>query len=369
MLRHWLGKSLSKLLVGVCAALACLPMTGTARARQGTPVPAVASGASCANPAALFGFHSGFWVNLHHFLYAGAVAEASRNGPHPSRLEAEDTAPLQHLDTAEGSAWNAAIAYYERSVVSRDLLFDQGMGEIKNQLEDAGDSTDLAHTDIPAALKAVLLRAAPIYRKYWWTAQDARNHRWIAAVQPLVAAHGTAMCEALAKIYEQAWPAQPVRVDVVGYANWAGAYTTLDPVRTTVSSALASYQGQAALEMIFHEASHGMVDKLTAAMADAEKALDNRRPGASSVVSKTLWHAVLFYTAGQLAARQMPGYVPYAEKNGLWQRAWPAPDRELIARDWLPRIEGKVGLQQAATTLVDDVAAHAKPSPHPAAAD
>ncbi|MFS6545869.1 hypothetical protein WHJ71_14580, partial [Staphylococcus aureus] len=134
------------------------------------------------------------------------------------------------LDASERSAWNAAVAYYVKSMVPRDLLFDTGMAEIKNQLEDARDSSDLVQADIPAALKTTLLRVAPIYRKYWWPAQDARNRRWIAGLQPLLAAHGSAMCDGLTRIYEQPWPASPVRVDVVGYANWAGAYTTLGPV-------------------------------------------------------------------------------------------------------------------------------------------
>ncbi|MFK2878070.1 hypothetical protein [Rhodanobacter hydrolyticus] len=360
MLRRWLGRSILKSLALGCWVPACLLFAGMVDARQPAPSPAAPPPADCASPAALFAFHSDFWVNLHHFLYVSAVAAASQNRPHPSRLEADDTATQQRLDTSESGEWNAVVAYYEKSMVSRDLLFDPGMGQIKNQLEDATDSSDLAQTDIPTTLKAMLLQAAPIYRKYWWPAQDSRNHRWIAGLRPLLAAHGSAMCEALTKVYEHPWPASPVRVDVVGYANWAGAYTTLAPVRITITSTQASYQGQASLEMVFHEASHGMVDKLTAAMEDAEKALDRQHAGASAAVPKTLWHAVLFYTAGQLAARQMPGYVPYAEKNGLWQRAWPAPDYDLIARDWLPRIQGHAGLSQAATSLVDDVAVQAQ---------
>ncbi len=72
--------------------------------------------------------------------------------------------------------------------------------------------------------------------------------------------------------------------------------------------------------------------------------------------SNTIWHAVLFYTAGQLVAEQVRGYVPYADQNGLWLRAWPGADRSLIEEDWKPHMQGSVGLQQALTKLIDDLA-------------
>jgi len=41
-------------------------------------------------------------------------------------------------------------------------------------------------------------------------------------------------------------------------ANNTGAYTTLDPLRVTIASTDARNQGSAALEVLFHEASHGI---------------------------------------------------------------------------------------------------------------
>jgi hypothetical protein len=72
--------------------------------------------------------------------------------------------------------------------------------------------------------------------------------------------------------------------------------------------------------------------------------------------------AVLFFTAGELVAAQIPGYVPYADKNGLWVRAWPSPDRSLIEKDWKPHQNGSMELQQALSKLADDLASA---SPHP----
>ena len=78
--------------------------------------------------------------------------------------------------------------------------------------------------------------------------------------------------------------------------------------------------------------------------------------GAPIRFRRSLWHEVLFYTSGDLVAEQVRGYSPYANKNGLWDRAWPGPDYALIERDWKPHMDGTVPLSAALTKLVDDLA-------------
>jgi hypothetical protein len=37
----------------------------------------------------------------------------------------------------------------------------------------------------------------------------------------------------------------------------------------------------------------------------------------------SLAHAIIFYTAGELARRRLgPSYTPYAYKEGVWKRGW-----------------------------------------------
>ena len=139
------------------------------------------------------------------------------------------------------------------------------------------------------------------------------------------------------------------------YANWAGAYTTISPTRPTISTTDPANQGTAALEIVFHETSHGMMEKVMNAMQAAEKAFNSQRTG-KVFHAGSLWHAVLFYTAGQLVAEQVHGYTPYADKNGLWVRAWPDPNRKLIEQDWKPHMNGSVSLQQSLAKLVSDLA-------------
>jgi len=306
-------------------------------------------------PANLFDFHSGFWINLHHFLYRQALLSQPQRGPHSLALTSADSDELQHLSPTERDSWNAAVAYYAESFAKRDLLFDEGLITTKDKLEDAEASSSLANVQIPAELKAVLLSAAPIYRKHWWPRHDALNREWIGQLKPLVSQYGATLCTQMVSVYSQAWPQYPVRVDAVTYANWAGAYTTLYPTRPTISTTDPANQGSAALEIVFHESSHGMMDKTMNMIQLAEENLNKHRAN-GPFHSGSIWHAVLFYTAGELVAEQIPGYLPYADKNGLWVRAWPAPDRSLIEKDWKPRLDGSIALQQALSKLVEDLA-------------
>jgi hypothetical protein len=304
--------------------------------------------------ADLFEFHSGFWVNLHHFLYREAQASMPQKRPHPLTLAEADTDELQRLSANEREAWDQALDYYRRSVAERGLLFDGELIEAKEQLEDAESSADLGSATIPAELKAALLKAAPVYRRHWWTRHNAENQEWIDRVEPLVKQYGPAIAAQMSCIYEEPWPQYPVRVDTVAYADWAGAYTTLRPTRPTISTADPANQGAAALEIVFHEASHGMMGKVMEAMRAAEAGVNAHR--AAAFHSGSSWHAVLFYTAGELVSEQIPGYTPYADRNGLWIRAWPSPDRALIEQDWKPHMDDAIPLQRSLTKLVSDLA-------------
>ena len=77
--------------------------------------------------ANLFDFHSGFWINLHHFLYRQALLSQLQKGPRSLALTRADTDELQHLSPTEREPWNAAVAYYAGSFAKRDLLFDEGL--------------------------------------------------------------------------------------------------------------------------------------------------------------------------------------------------------------------------------------------------
>src|SRR5579872_6269156 len=68
-------------------------------------------------------FHSGFWVNLHHFLYL----EARRRGSSEAREafaqpEFTPAAPAGELTPTEQTAWSAAVDAYSKDWAERNLL-------------------------------------------------------------------------------------------------------------------------------------------------------------------------------------------------------------------------------------------------------
>jgi len=86
-------------------------------------------------------------------------------------------------------------------------------------------------------------------------------------VAPLVRQKGRRLAEGLAEVYRTEWPAARIRVDVAHDAGSAGAYTTLDPLRVTISSNNPDIQGRGAFEVLFHEASRALAGEVNEAIA------------------------------------------------------------------------------------------------------
>jgi hypothetical protein len=155
------------------------------------------------------------------------------------------------------------------------------------------------------------------------------------------------MKKEMADAFQTPWPAEPIQTDVTEYASWSGAYTLLGPTHITVSSAYTANAGPAALETLFHEASHGMIHKVMDAL-NAE--LDSQ---SRLFQSRAVWHAVLFYTVGEVTTRHLDNYVQYGIKNGVFDRGWPGVV-PVLEKDWKPYLDGKIDLATAVHRLVAD---------------
>lgn len=291
-------------------------------------------------------FHSAFWPNLHHVLYAEAWA---RRGVPPQRsLAGVLPEPLQaELSADERDAWERAVAYYDRELAAKDLLFDESMSATRVALLAGGWPQPPA--GLAAEHRAVLAAAAPIYRAHWWAAHDRRNRAWIADVTERVLALSPTVPDRLAALYGTPWFGQPVRVDVVYVANRQGAYTDLDPApaHITVSSTDDDNQQWASAEIVFHEASHALVHPISEAFS--------REAAATGKPIGPLWHVALFYLTGEvvrqaLAARGVE-YTPYLYATGLFDRAWPH-FRTPIESHWRPYVDGRASLDDAVRAVV-----------------
>jgi hypothetical protein len=281
----------------------------------------------------LFSFHSNAWLNLHHYVRSNA-----RGGPAPTGLTDEERAQ-----------WAAGVEFY-KPYVNRDLNADEGMVAIKTALRGAEGKTARARASlegiaIDAALKTTLERIMPIYQKRWWPEHDRANRDWIVAMQPLVDRHGAALSQALARVYDVSWPRDPIPVDLTVTAGASGAYGTSDPAHITISP--STFRGYTALEMLFHEATHGIVPlfSLVSQAAATQKV----------TVPPQLSHAVLFYTAGELTARELKArgidYTAWADA-GFYTTMCGAGCRDKIAEHWTPRLDGKRSVPDALSALV-----------------
>jgi hypothetical protein len=326
-------------------------------------------------PLPVFELHSGFWINLHHTLYhqarmrfAGAPQNQSGKTPGPTLNTAPDAKPA--LTSAEERIWNDAVAYYFANYAAKDLLFSTELIQLKDHLGDFEDCDELSGTKrkfcdagLPAKLTQVLEAAAPVYRAHLWPEHDRANRRWIMGVAPLVREQGVGLSERLADIYQTRWPREKIRVDVTGFANWAAAYTTADPLRVTISSTDSRNQGAAALEVLFHEGSHGIAEPVQAAIIRECRQRDKPIP-------RDLWHALVFYTTGEIIRPVMDssdatagdldgsvpgrGYVPYAVREGLYQRGW-SDYFKLLQKFWQPYLDGTASFDDAIARMVSSL--------------
>jgi hypothetical protein len=328
-------------------------------------------------PLPVFELHSGFWINLHHTLYQEArqrtvppsrQANASRTSSGPTIKSAPSISPA--LTATEKKAWDEAVSYYAENYASKDLLFSTELIQLKNQLGDFEDCDELSgrkrkfcDAGLPLRLTQILEAAAPVYRAHDWPAHDRANRRWILRVAPLVRAQGVGLSERLAEIYQTRWPHEKIRVDVAAYANWAGAYTTVDPLRVTISSLDPRNQGAQALEVLFHEGSHGIAEPVQAAIIRECRQRDKAIP-------RDLWHALVFYTTGEVIRPALAssmatagdkegnvpdgGYTSYASREALYQRGW-KDYFDVLQRFWQPYLDGQASFDDAIARMVSSL--------------
>jgi hypothetical protein len=308
------------------------------------PVPAPVHGQADGH---LFAFRSGFWVNLHHFLY---VQGRARAGTPDSRRLAVVKAPadlegLASRSETERAAWDESIRRYEVGLSKKDAILDDELIGITRKLAAAGNDADPATLGLPSDLVATLTLAAPVYRAVWWPRHSRANAARRADLQGSLDQHGAAAVTRLTTLYRARWPAQPRVIDLVAYANWAGAYST-DGGLIVFASTDEDISGGPGLETLLHESSHQW---------DAE--IDGRLKAIAATQGKPvpagLSHAMIFYTAGEIVSELIPGHVQYADQSGIWTRGAYPQLKVLLDRYWRPYIRGTGTFEAAAAKLVE----------------
>ncbi|MHB8873499.1 MAG: hypothetical protein ACYC8T_07410 [Myxococcaceae bacterium] len=234
-----------------------------------------------AEEAPLFAFHEGFWLNLHQLLLAEGRPHR-RPVPGPAH---------------DGARWVESIGFY-RGDYSQRFFLDDDLAKVNLQL--ASEDASALSPSVGPGLRTALERVAPEFRGSEWPEDLRRSQEWVAQVQPLLARFGRPLAAEVARVFRTPWPGEPLRVELSKQAGPFGAYTVGPPALITMSTADPGYQGAASLEMLFHEASHTLDVPLTQAL---EKECAKR----GVPVPEHLDHALLFYSVGELARRQLAG--------------------------------------------------------------
>ncbi|MCE9669965.1 hypothetical protein LY474_19380 [Myxococcus stipitatus] len=318
--------------------LLSLVLPGCVRRVEPRPEPARDVAPAHGVVARRFELRSSFWVNLHQTLLSQCRPGRSGGGATPET-------PERDAPSGASPEWNAAVAFYRERFAQRSL-FDEELSQLNLRLGDVRDARGLRAAGIPDELASVLEGAARDYHQRW-PEQDRANQQWIARVHPLLERWSADMVADLERLYQVHWPSEPMRVEVSGSAGPFGAFTSEQPPLITISSLDPLYGGEASLEMLFHEASHGgPIEKLARTLS--------RECEAQRKDCGDLWHALLFYTVGAVAQRHLgPGYVPYGQRSGVYERVarWRGYSLAL-EQEWRPYLEGKVDAATALSALV-----------------
>jgi hypothetical protein len=287
--------------------------------------------------ATRFQIQSNFWVNLHQRLQ------------HESATLRDTITTTSDEDRAE---WNRAVEAYRAHFGQRLPWVDPEIVALHDALSRTAENT--TPSGIPDAVRDVLVRVAPVYRRDAWPADNRANRFWIAYAEPMLRNGEEELVREHERVYGTKWP-EHVVIDIAPFAGPVGAFTTGDVkvTHTTISSLHPNYRGFLALEMMLHESSHGVFDEEL--VGDRAKKLGVEAP-------PNLWHAILFYTSGELtrrflATRGIDDYKPVAYAAGVFKRGDNPRYVPLLETIWQQHIDGKLSLDDAINSMITHLAA------------
>jgi len=328
------------------------------------PAPAQPASGSSVLTTPHFAFYSDLATNVHDALITAATARRSEQ---PELFTAGvHRACFDGIAASDRDGWTRAVEYYTAGRSTR-------LQRVLQRLELAGlvqrdGLSDAADRQFLEEWAAVRDAAAPAYRQCRWPAQDAVNRGWIEGVKPLLAAHETTLGEQLPALFKAPWAGLPFRVDVVETALPVGgdsARPDFPTLHILVSSTNSGNQDRAALEVVFHEASHflaGPWSPLSTALAAAAEESGFTPPG-------DLVHQVHFFMTGETVRRVLaragePSYTAYLYAHKLFSDRF----RDAAARAWPAYLNGTRTLTDAARDLVRMLRETLRPDP-PAVCD
>lgn len=120
------------------------------------------------------------WLNLHHYLYVLGRAHSGA----PDRLRSavasapdDERVGLTQLTDAERATWAALVDRYAKGLSQQPSMFQDPLAAMTLSLSGTGDGATFPVTTWPVVDRETLERAAPLYRKAWWSRhREIRRH-------------------------------------------------------------------------------------------------------------------------------------------------------------------------------------------------
>ena len=301
-----------------------------------------------AQGAPIFTFEAdGFWLNLHHFLYV--LGRAQNNVPDAQRAAvvnapAEQERGLAGLSQSSRQNWDSVVRFYAGDLSKLDAVFDKRLIDVTNAMRVPADATAAA-LKIDPALRAELIRASVTYRAAFWPRHRAANHDRAREYARLLEQHGDAVRRYITRAYQQPWPQGGYQINLSGYTNWAGAYST-DGDLIAIASLDEGTRGSLGLESMFHEAMHQWDQQMLTRLSRLSKERQTPPPRGG------ITHALIWYTAAEAVKSVVAGHVGYAEKGGMWKQKVNGSFKAGLDAHWKPYLDGKGTLDEALIGLL-----------------
>lgn len=301
-----------------------------------------------------YSFHSSMKLNAHLFLYNQALACKSGKVPNDSLALHAFMNTAATLSAKDLALLNGVLRFYKDSLLIKDLLFDSAMRHFSDFLAEGCISKTKMTRPWQTRSLDMIKTFKPYFVKLYWPAIDSNNKVWLNSIKNKITASEIEIVPELEKIYKTNLPDGKVRVDLVCYATWAGAYSYNDAFTHVVfSTASKNNQGALATEVIFHETSHFLADKLILKINAQVKNKHLEK-------EINLWHDVIFYTTGSVLEKyyktKWQKFEPYfvqmkfEDKFPLFKKSV-----EACRLYWDPYLNGKVDFDLAVNNLVNYV--------------
>jgi hypothetical protein len=198
---------------------------------------------------------------------------------------------------------------------------------------------------VDTALLATLERAAPVYRRFWWPQHQKANNARVREYASMLEQHGDKVRSYITRAYQQSWPKGGFLINVSGYTNWAGAYST-DGGLIVISSLDDGTKGSLGLESMFHEAMHQWDQPMMARLSRLSKENQTAAP------RDGLTHALIWFTAAEAVKSVIPNHVGYAETGGMWKQKGLGSFKAALDTYWKPYLDGRSTLDEALIGLL-----------------